>query len=460
MGNGGTSPYTYLWNTAQQGATIPGLTAGLYVVIVTDSNNCTMASSVQLNEPLPFAVTDSIVNAKCFSSTDGAVYISVTGATAGYNYQWSNVTANQNLTGVIGGNYTVSITDSKGCGDIEHYNVGRPADLVSSVAGNNPGCHGDATGFAVVSAGGGTAPYTYAWSTTPAQSGIMGVKLYGNVPYMVTITDGAGCTHTDNVLLVDPTPVVVTTVPDSVKCYNGNSGTVTIYASGGSGFYHYSLNNVYQPDSILTGLIAGEYTAIAQDNNGCFGSVNFTITQPTAIYVNAGPDIVSFRSQPVALNGTASSVHGIIGYIWSPNDHLTCTNCQNTIANPDTTTTYYLTAVDGDSCSNYDSMTVIVKYAVQYFIPTAFTPNTDGLNDYFEMNVLGANTIEVSVFDRWGQKVYYNAAQHNGIINNGDAWDGKVGGKAAAFDTYVYQLKVIFFDGSAEDKSGTITIMR
>jgi len=84
----------------------------------------------------------------------------------------------------------------------------------------------------------------------------------------------------------------------------------------------------------------------------------------------------------------------------------------------------------------------------------------EGLNVNLEVNKLGSKAIEVSVFDRWGERVYYNAAQHNGLLNNGDAWDGKKGGKAVPYDTYVYQLKVNFFDGSTEDKAGTITVVR
>ncbi len=460
QGTGGTTPYSYLWNNAQQGATITGLSAGLFVVTVKDSNNCETAKSILLVEPQPFVITDSIVPAKCFSSADGAVYISVTGATPGYNYLWSNSTSNQNLTGVAKGNYSVVVTDSKGCTDTKSFTVTSPIDLVSSVAGNNPDCHGNATGFAVVSVGGGTAPYTYTWSTTPVQSGVMGVHLLGDVTYTVTITDGNGCSSTNSVLLADPTPVVVTAIPDSVTCFNGNDGTVLIHASGGSGIYIYSLNNVYQPDSILTGLTAGEYTAIAQDNNGCFGSENFTISEPTSIFVDAGPDLVSVRGQTVTLNGTASSAHGITGYLWSTDYNLSCTACQSTNATPDSTFMYYLTAIDGDNCSNYDSVTVIVKNKIEYFIPSAFTPNADGLNDYFEVNILGANTIEVSIFDRWGERLYFNAAQHNGLLNNGDAWDGKKNGKAMPYDTYVYQLKVLFFNNTTEDRSGTITIVR
>lgn len=460
---GGTSPYTYLWNNAQPGATINSLAAGTYVVTVTDANNCSAAQSVVLIQPQPFVLTDSIVPAKCSGSADGAVYLTVSGGTPGFSYAWSNNTNNQNLTNVAKGNYFVVVTDANGCTAQKAYSVLGSTAIVATISGNNPDCHGNATGFAVVSAGGGTQPYSYQWNTTPPQSGVMGIKLLGDVPYTVTVNDANGCTATANIQLVDPTPIVVTTSPTNTHCYNSSDGSVEIIATGGSGVYQYSLNNVYQPSNILTGLPAGDYTAIVQDNFGCFGSQNFTVQQPGAITVDAGPDMVSVRGQTVTLNGTASSPNGIIGYVWTPDVSLSCTACQSTNATPDSTITYYLIATDGDSCSNSDSVIIVVKTKVQYFIPNSFTPNADGLNDYFEVDILGAENLEVSVFNRWGEQVYNNPSQHNGINNNGDAWDGKKNGKLLPFDTYVYQIKVTYANPTAypaETLSGTITLAR
>jgi gliding motility-associated-like protein len=101
-----------------------------------------------------------------------------------------------------------------------------------------------------------------------------------------------------------------------------------------------------------------------------------------------------------------------------------------------------------------------VKQDVQLFIPTAFTPNDDKLNDYFEVNILGSEAIEVFIFNRWGERIYYNANQHNGIQNNGDAWDGKRDGKTLPYDTYIYQLNIKFFDGTVKTVSGSITLMK
>jgi gliding motility-associated-like protein len=464
-GSGGTPPYTYLWSNGAPIDTVYGVSAGGYLVTITDANGCTVVKTAAVFEPAPWSVADSINNVLCSYSSDGSVYINVSGATPPYTYNWSNGTGAQNLTGVTGGNYNVVITDSVNCTFTQSFTINSPTPLLSSVAGSDPDCYQNATGFAVVSPAGGTPPYSYAWSTTPNQSGIMAIHLLGNNLYYVTVSDNNGCQKLDSVILNEPAPIVVTPIPQNVTCFSGNNGSVTITASGGSGIYDYYLNGLYQTDSTYFNLLAGSYTIVVEDNNNCVGSSNITITEPQAFSVNAGPDMIIARSQPAQLNGTAQSANGILGYYWmGDTSNLSCTACPNPVATPDSTTTYVLMALDGDTCAAFDTVTVFVNNNFSYFIPTAFTPNSDGLNDYFEVNILGAKTIEVEVFNRWGERLYSNPNQPNGPAA-GNAWDGKYKGKLLALDTYVYSIKVTLYeqlDGKdrVETLSGTITIMQ
>jgi gliding motility-associated-like protein len=458
-GSGGTTPYSYIWSNAFIGATAFNLSPGFYTVTVSDSNSCSFVTTATVGEATPFVITETVHPVTCFGSADGGVDIIVTGGTPGYNYFWSNTTMAQNLTGVTSGTYAVIVTDTKSCTATKSFNVTQPPALLSSVAGSDPDCNGNSTGFAVVSAGGGVMPYIYAWGTTPPQNGVMAVKLKGNVVYAVTITDANNCQLVDSVLLNDPTPVTVTTLPTDVKCFNGSNGQVVIQATGGAGNYEYYLNGVYQTSPTFTGLPAGSYTAVAEDENNCSGAFNFTINQPGAFTVDAGPDVVALHGQPVQLNGTASSVNGIVSYQWSPDEGLSCLLCQNTTAKPDSTVLYFLTVMDGDSCYNYDSVEVVIKYSSDYFIPTAFTPNGDNLNDYFEVDILGAETIQADIFNRWGQQVYFNPSQPNGAAA-GNAWDGTLNGKQLPNDTYVYQFKVKFFNTAEKTLKGTVVLMR
>ncbi len=424
-------------------------------------------SAIVKVNPLPAINAVSVKDINCYGDADGQIVItaSSTAPPLSYSIDSGATFVNTSTFSNLGtGSYYVVVKDANNCPLVYAANpavVSQPSALSTQTQGKNPNCNGDHNGFAEVTAAGGTAPYQYAWNTNPPYTGYLLSNVQGNTLYIVTVTDNHGCVAIDSITLSEPSVVTINAIPANVKCFKGNDGTVTVTASGGSGNYTFFLNGVIQPDSIFTGLTAGLYTASVQDENGCLGAVSFTITEPQAFTVNAGPDLISVRGQTVTLNGSASSANGIIGYWWMPDVHLSCTACQVSNANPDSNQTYILMAMDGDSCVGYDSMNVIVKYKIDYFIPTAFTPqNNDKLNDYFEFEILGANNAEVSIFNRWGERVYYNAAQHNGIQNNGDAWDGTKDGKQLPPDTYVYQLKVKFFDSSEEDISGTITLMK
>lgn len=132
--------------------------------------------------------------------------------------------------------------------------------------------------------------------------------------------------------------------------------------------------------------------------------------------------------------------------------------CNSPLAAPKTTTTFTVYAMNADSCVVSDTVTVTVLNQPSQFIPTAFTPNGDGLNDRFEFDILGAKRIEMAIFNRWGERVYYNADQQNGITGS-NGWDGTIGGKRAPFDTYVYRMVITYFDGIEKTVEGTVAIM-
>jgi gliding motility-associated-like protein len=418
----------------------------------------------KLNNPVIAGVVSKDVS--CSGNTDGSITINASGTNGSITYSIDSAItygSSNSFTTLASDDYYISVKDDSGC--VTHYagnpvQVATPLPLVLSMSGTDPDCFGNATGEATVIAGGGTSPYTYLWNTTPPRNSFNITALSGGVNYAVTVTDASNCSASGSLALADPTEVVVTTIPSNVKCFAGSDGTVVISASGGIPPYDYFLNGIFQFDSIFTGLTAGTYLATAEDANHGTGSQTFSLTEPQAFTVSAGPDLLSVRGQEVQLNGTASSANGIIGYFWSPDFHLSCTACPAPVASPDTTTLYILMAMDGDSCVGFDSMVVVVKQTVQLFIPDAFTPNGDKLNDFFEVNILGGEKIETRIYNRWGEQVYHNADQHNGILNNGDAWDGTKDGKALPYDTYIYQINVSFFDGTAETFSGSITLVR
>ncbi len=170
---------------------------------------------------------------------------------------------------------------------------------------------------------------------------------------------------------------------------------------------------------------------------------------------------------PVQLTADANSTSPIINYYWSPLgkgnfDYSGCgdtLNCSSPSVAPATTTTFTVVAMDADSCTASDTITISILNQESNFMPTAFSPNGDGMNDRFEFDILGCTTANVRIYDRWGQLLYSDAAQPNGITGN-KGWDGTFKGSLAEFDTYVYQLIVTYFDGAEKQMTGTFTLMK
>ena len=198
----------------------------------------------------------------------------------------------------------------------------------------------------------------------------------------------------------------------------------------------------------FTGLGPGNYVLLVTDANGCSGTTSFVISAPSQISVDLGvTEQYILTGMSTQLIATATSTLPILSYIWVPDslmDYSLCAdaaNCSTPYAAPRTTTVFTVTVMNADSCYASDTITVYVSNELSKFIPSAFTPNGDGLNDRFEFDVLGATNLDIAVFNRWGQKIFADPAQPNGITGN-NGWDGKVDGKVAPFDTYVWKLKV------------------
>ena len=113
--NGGTAPYSYLWNNGGTTQSLNGISAGTYSFTVTDANGCISQNSAFVSEPaLPLVATvDSIINSS--GANDGSINISTGGGTPAYSYLWINGTTTQDINGLAAGSYTVTITDANGC---------------------------------------------------------------------------------------------------------------------------------------------------------------------------------------------------------------------------------------------------------------------------------------------------------------------------------------------------------
>lgn len=187
-----------------------------------------------------------------------------------------------------------------------------------------------------------------------------------------------------------------------------------------------SANGLFDPQQTGAGTarILYKYTA----SNSCIDTGYQSITILPSPLVNAGPDLFVLKNETVQINATASGNN--LQYKWYPPTYLNSDVLLNPFCKPADDIVYQLTATDNAGCSN--NSRVVVKILLDPLIPKAFTPNGDGLNDYWRIKYLNyyANC-EVSIFDRYGHLVFHSKGYNN-------PWDGTNHGQPMSAGTYCY----------------------
>jgi len=192
---------TYKWSTnpQQTSATATGLTAGQYTVTVTDNQSCITTTTVTITQPNTAVggTATKVADVSCNGGTNGKAVAVGAGGTPGYTYKWSTTPQQitDSLLNVGNGNYTVTITDSKGCTNTLGVAIAQPASAVSAnIVNKTDATGGQSNGTATVSASGGTGPYTFKWSGSASTGSSVNNLATGS--QTVTVTDSKGCTAT------------------------------------------------------------------------------------------------------------------------------------------------------------------------------------------------------------------------------------------------------------------------
>ncbi len=348
-----TSPYTYKWSpTKQTTATATGLCAGNYTITVTDKNGCTGTASVAITQPI--ALKDTILtqtNILCNGANTGSVNAKASGGVLPYAYKWSPTNQTTAIaTGLSGGVYTLTVTDSNACTATIAATITQPTQVTATFTINNVLCNGG-TGSATVTASGGVSPYTYLWIPTN-QTAATATGLSAGA-YTIKVTDNNGCTLTNSVTITQPLVLSVTTTNTHASC-NLPNGTATANPSGGTGPYTYSWNPSSQTNAKATGLLVGTYTVSITDNHHCTTSASVSITQPTLVMAT-----ISSTTNVGCYNGSngSATITGNGGttpytYLWNPGAQITAT------ATGLFALSYTATVTDNNGCSATISTTL------------------------------------------------------------------------------------------------------
>ena len=276
---GGAMPYTITWSDGVTGIEDrTGLSAGVYIINVTDACGATVSASTTLTEPSLLTATTVVTDVDCFGATNGAVDVTVTGGTMPYTYNWGGGITSEDRTNLAPGTYTVIITDANGCSTTASAVVNGPASPISvSAVVTDVLCFGDATGAIDITVTGGTSPYSFSWSNGDNTEDL------SNIPagsYTGTVTDAAGCTFSATLTVAGPaSALAASAVVTDVLCNGASTGMIDLTVTGGTAPYTYNWSNGANTQDLMN-VPAGSYTGTVTDANGCSISATITITEP------------------------------------------------------------------------------------------------------------------------------------------------------------------------------------
>ncbi|MDP3311892.1 PKD domain-containing protein [Lutibacter sp.] len=317
---GGTQPYTYSWNRSTSTSdTAADLATGLHTITITDFNNCTITTSVIITEPTNKLTATAIQNnsVKCKGGSDGSATVIASGGTAPYTYVWKNSSSTiDTATDLKAGVQDITIRDSKGCEISIIVFINEPTILTATAVQFKPVvCNGESNGTAVITAVGGTLPYTYSWDKSSSISAVASDLAAGI--HTVKVKDGNGCEITTTVIITEPAKLTATVVQNiPVKCKGESNGSSKVEVVGGTTPYTYVWQNSSSSSATATDLAAGTHGITIKDANGCITTASVVITEPAILAVTV------VQNSPVKCKGdsngsaTVTAVDGTTPYTY------------------------------------------------------------------------------------------------------------------------------------------------
>ena len=269
----GTQPYTYFWSSGDTLLDADGLSSGIYVVTVTDSNGCSNFAIATISDSGGPQLLDVTTNVTCNGGSNGAIDLFVSGGIGPYTYGWSNGSTVPNISNLVAGPYEVTVIDDSGCVANLSVLVNEPDALTLTITTIDALCSNN-DGSATVSVSGGTGAYTYAWSSGGTDS--TEDSLAAGV-YILTVTDDSSCTDSASVAVsnVGGATITIDSIIDG-GC-GASLGSIYISLTGGSGIFTYLWSDSSTNEDLVN-VSSGTYNVTVTDTNSCIATVSAHIS--------------------------------------------------------------------------------------------------------------------------------------------------------------------------------------
>ena len=449
---------------------------GLYSVTVTAPNGCTQVASTEMyvDDDFPEGAAEGD-GLNCFNNGVGMVTGQV--ITPGATWSWSGPGGFSSTalaaTVTQPGNYTFTIVSPNGCPRPITVQVTQDFAVpqVSAFVAEMLDCN--TTSLPIITAGTSTGPiYTYQWSTADGNivSGGNGLAPVVDEPgqYTLLVSNNINGCKDSAVVLVQLDPAVPTAINldvRDIRCFGNKNGLISVLGvAGGTEPFSFSLSgNSGTATNQFTGLSAGDYTLTLQDANGCMLDTLVSISEPTELLVEAGPNVEVQLGEEATVEAIITNETPLQSVVWNyaPNCDSTLAECLEFTYLPLSSYRHVITVTDVNGCVARDEVLVVVKKDRLVYVPNIFNPTASNAGNHQLMIYGGTGVVRVrqwQIFDRWGSSVF---AVQDFLPNDPTfAWDGKIRGNSDNTGVYTWFAEIEFLDGEVQLFKGDVTLIR
>jgi hypothetical protein len=431
--------------------------AGDYSVTIVDQDQCRHVWPFAIKEPDPLVYSADVRHQSIPNVADGGIILSPEGGTGPYRVDWLDGATGQEKRDLIPGTYYFTITDANGCSLADSLLIFASDVCLLEIVGNviPSGCNGS-PGSIELAVKGNRGNVNILWSD--ASLGKL-PKVKGLQPgrYEVNVTDDI-CSISETFEIESRASFEVKYSLGEPLCAGDGNVFRISQVIGGKAPYAITLDGEAFGLTDRQRLNPGPHQLSVSDISGCSFSQTFEVREDPQL--QGERDTTINRGEEITLVGTLPGPEENYQYRWRTSEGIICEQCQTITTNPESTETYFFEINDGSACSATSTFRVFVNTRSLIYIPNAYTPNGDGINDGFVVYD-GLELVEqiesLQIFDRRGLKIY----ETSNLPSNQEAPNfSAIMSEAIAPQVYMYIIRIRFKQGYDQMIKGDFTILR
>jgi gliding motility-associated-like protein len=266
----GFPEFSYAWSNGIFTTENDSLTAGFYLLTITDSWGCSGTASYTITEPTEISTLIVTTPVNCYGNATGVAILNASGGSGPYTAIWNDEQTGFQRSGLMAGTYQVSVTDNNNCEVTDSCTITQPeAPLAINLNITPISCYGETDGIINASGSGGTPPYQYYWYVNDHFVSDPSIRQLGQGVYFLTITDIRSCVADSNIFIGQPRPLRGEYFTFDPSCIGNYDGRIDFDLSGGTEPYMYYIDENEYSVLPIDSLYQGIYTVTIVDNHGC-----------------------------------------------------------------------------------------------------------------------------------------------------------------------------------------------